>query len=461
MIAGVRGGSGKTTVSLGLVTAWRKQGLAVTPFKKGPDYIDAGWLSFAAARPCYNLDPFLVSPDRIPASFRAHVADADCVVIEGNRGLYDGMDVDGSFSTAEVSLLLDVPVVLVLDCTKMTRTAGALLLGLQKFDRRLRIHGVILNQIAGPRHEKIIRDVIRRYCGIPVVGAIPRLPGGFLSERHMGLTSSHEYPDVEKAVSYAGEIARKYMDIGKLFRIASSAPPLPAHAMKDRRSVSRGGATVKPRIGILRDAAFQFYYPDNIEALVQHGAEIVEVTALKGRTLPDIDALYIGGGFPETHAIALAENVPFRTALKGAVERGLPVYAECGGLMYLGKSLVLGKKSYPMANIFPLRFSLEARPQAHGYTIVKVRQKNPYYPKGTVLRGHEFHYSKVMEGSMRNDISYVFAMERGQGIIQRMDGICYRNVLATYTHIHALGTPEWGAGMIRQAIAYRAGRLGS
>jgi cobyrinic acid a,c-diamide synthase len=463
MIAGLKGGSGKTTVSLGLISAWRERGLSIVPYKKGPDYIDAGWLSSAAAQPCFNLDPFLISKEKILYSFKGHFGKADCAVIEGNRGLYDGMDSAGTYSTAELAKMLKAPVLLVLDCTKMTRTAAAVLLGIQKFDRKVDIKGVVLNQIAGARHEKIIRETIEKYCRVPVLGAVPKLKDKFLSERHMGLTPFQEHAEVEEALSGAGDIAREYLDLDSILEIAQGAVPLKTGSAY-RGSVAGNVKTPNPqpptsnpivRIGILRDSAFQFYYPENFEELQKRGAELVEISAMQERELPDIDALYIGGGFPETNAIALAKNTEFKKSLRNAVEGGLPVYAECGGLMYLGKALLLENKTYPMSGIFPLTFSLEKKPQAHGYTIVEITGENPFYPAGTMLRGHEFHYSRVIDRGTKEGLHLSFLMKRGQGIMDKMDGLCYKNVLATYTHLHALGSPEWADGLVKKAYSHK------
>ena len=469
IIAGVKGGSGKTLLSLGLIEAWRKKGFKIVPYKKGPDYIDAGWLSSAAKQPCYNLDPFLIGREKIFSSFKGHFRDSDCAVIEGNRGLYDGMDSAGTYSTAELAKILKSPVILIMDCTKVTRTAGAMVLGMQKFDSKVDIKGVVLNQIAGSRHEKVIREAIERYCHIPVLGAIPKLKKDFLSERHMGLTPFQEHPEVKKAVSYAAEIAEKYLDLDAIWKIAKEAEPLAvsnqcsaisSQQLPPQPPLVKGRIKGGVSIGIIRDSAFQFYYPENLEELERKGARLIEINALKAGKLPVIDALYIGGGFPETNAVALAKNRAFRKSLKKAVESGLPVYAECGGLMYLGESLVLEGKKYPMAGIFPVKFSLEKKPQAHGYSIVEVQNNNPYYGKRIEIKGHEFHYSRVInpEGAKefkKRNIYFSFRMKRGEGIINKMDGLCYKNVLATYTHIHALGTPEWAEGMIKKAAEYR------
>jgi cobyrinic acid a,c-diamide synthase len=462
VIAGMKGGSGKTTLSVGLIATWRKKGLDVVPYKKGPDYIDAGWLSSAAGRPCYNLDPFLIGREKILSSFSRHYENADCAVIEGNRGIYDGMDEAGKYSTAELAKLLKSPVILIMDCTKVTRTSAAMVLGMQKFDRRVDIKGVVLNRVAGLRHEKVVRASIEKYCGIPVLGALPRFHEDFFAERHMGLVPFQEHPDVGRAIAHAAEIAEKYLDSEGIRKIAEEAGNLvverETQGRKRRTPAGRGNAKDSSplvTIGIVKDSAFQFYYPENFEVLEKGGARLLEVSALKEKGLPDIDALYIGGGFPETHAIALARNTAFRKSLRRAVERGLPVYAECGGLMYLGKSLSLGGKAYPMTGVFPLTFRLESRPQAHGYTMAEVARKTPFYDKGVLLKGHEFHYSRVSAPGDAKNLHFSFDMKRGQGIADKRDGLCYKNVLATYTHVHAYGSPEWAEGLIKRALLYK------
>lgn len=452
IIAGMRGGSGKTTVTLSVIAGLRALGRSVSPFKKGPDYIDAGWLSVAADAQCYTLDPFLIPRDKLLDSFvRHHVH--DIAVIEGNRGLYDGKDVQGSCSTAEVAKLLNCPVVLVVDCTKMTRTAAALVFGCMKFDESLQVKGVVLNQVSNNRHASIIRDSIEHYCGIPVAGVIPRMKAGEMPERHMGLTPHQEHGDIARALARAGEIAMQYLDLPRLLEMASAAGSLSVHGERLREEqppmVSSG-----IRIGVLKDAAFQFYYPENLEELVRLGAEIVEIDALSASGLGAVDALYIGGGFPETNALRLAENRSFRASVKSAADNGLPVYAECGGLMFLGEAIVAGGVRYPMAGVFPLTFAMHKKPQAHGYSVAAVEGPNPFYEQGTTLNGHEFHYSSMVGFRPADGISFAFRMDRGEGIFNEQDGICYKNVLATYTHIHALGAPQWAEGMIRKAKEY-------
>ena len=485
VIAALRGGSGKTIFSVGIIAALCRQGLKVAPFKKGPDYIDAGWLALAAGRPCYNLDTFLVDSKSITQSFQSHTRGTDLALVEGNRGLYDCIDTGGETSTAELAKLLDLPLILCIDATKTTRTVAAVVSGCMAFDPDLRIDGVVLNWVAGARHERILRTSIEHYCGLPVLGAIPKQRSQRFPERHMGLVPTVEHQWAHEAVSFIGDLARKYLDLDTIGQIArGNRPPSPAkepHQMlplikPDTPSTDRipqnrppgsppnnpnsvssasGGAplssdAVRPRIGILRDSAFQFYYPENMEALEAAGAELVFTSPLRDQDLPPVDALYIGGGFPETHARRLSENRTYALNIKTLAEAGLPIYAECGGLMYLGRELVLPEGTFPMTDVLPVAFGFSKKPQGHGYTIVKVDRQNPYFEPGTLLKGHEFHYSTV-EKLDASEQDLVFAMERGNGIYQGRDGLCRNNVLATYTHIHALGTPQWAPALVRQA----------
>ncbi|MBU4462623.1 MAG: cobyrinate a,c-diamide synthase [Proteobacteria bacterium] len=472
IIAALRGGAGKTIISIGIIAAWTNIGKRVAPFKKGPDYIDAGWLALAAGRPCYNLDTFMIKEEQVLNSFLSHSINRDIAVIEGNRGLYDGIDVEGSTSTAELAKLLKAPVVLCIDCTKTTRTMAAVVSGCMQFDPDVKIKGVILNRIAGPRHENILRKSIEHYCGISVLGAVPKLGKQNFPERHMGLIPTPEHAWANDSIETASQTASKYLDLTAIEKIANQAAKSTINEQHPTKSPLKGGLSGKsplegglrgvltsngqpaPRIGIVKDSAFQFYYPENIEALISLGAKTVFISPFSDSAIPPVDALYIGGGFPETHAKELAEKVAFKQQLKSLAEDGLPIYAECGGLMYLGEKLVLDGKSYPMAGVLPIIFGLSKRPQGHGYTIIKVERENPYFKVGAEIRGHEFHYSHVLKW-LGDDNDLAFNMKRGTGFINKRDGVCYKNVLATYTHIHALGTPSWANALIQNAISYR------
>ncbi|MBW2206726.1 MAG: cobyrinate a,c-diamide synthase, partial [Deltaproteobacteria bacterium] len=349
IIAALKGGSGKTILSLGLTSAWREQGRVVAPFKKGPDFIDAGWLDFAAGRPCYNLDPFLMSEKEIRESFFTHSSGADISLIEGNRGLYDGLDIDGCCSTSELGKMLKAPVIIIADVTMSTRTIAAVILGCQRFDPDLSIEAVILNRVAGARQENLIRDAVERYCGIPVIGAVPKLKGDFFPERHMGLVPHQERERARRAMSWARKTVEDHLDLETIWHLAQKADPLEGDVsgQMDEPPVEIR-ASERPRIGYIKDSAFWFYYPENLDQLKTLGAELLELNAIEDRKLPDLDALYIGGGFPETQAKGLAQNRSFRDDLKGQIESGLPVYAECGGFMYLGNNIVVNDNIYPM-----------------------------------------------------------------------------------------------------------------
>lgn len=457
VVSGLRGGSGKTVLSLSLITLLRKKGFQVTPFKKGPDYIDAGWLARASGAPCYNLDLFMMTPEQACGSFMSHSAGSGIAVIEGNRGLYDGMDHQGTYSTAELAKLLKAPVVISVDCTKTTNTIAALVLGCQKMDPDVTIGGVVLSRVATRRQESVIRKAIDERCGIPVLGAIPRLKKDPFPERHMGLTPFQEHQGIEESLDAVAAIGAEYLDFDAILKVAEGAGTLESRVKSEE--LSQPAKLITPdsklQIGVIRDSAFQFYYQENFEELEKRGAEIIEVSPLKESRLPEIDALYIGGGFPETHAIALAENGDFRNSLNDAIQGGLPVYAECGGLMYLGKQLNLNDKTYPMVGALPITFGLQKKPLAHGYTIVEVQKDNPYFRQKDVFKGHEFHYSKVLDISQEG-VDFAFDVKRGKGIVDNKDGICYKNVLASYTHLHATGTPQWADGLVRCANAYKS-----
>ncbi|MDD5167265.1 MAG: cobyrinate a,c-diamide synthase [Syntrophales bacterium] len=458
VIAALRGGAGKTTVSAALAVALGKEGIPVVPFKKGPDYIDAAWLSMAASCPCYNLDTFMMGPEEVIRSFSRHAAAGSISLIEGNRGLYDGMNVEGEFSTAELAKLLHAPVILVIDCDKVTRTAAAMVLGCLHLDPDVDIRGVILSRVSGARHAAIIRQSVEDYCNLPVFGTIPRMKDLPLSERHLGLIPPQEHGGTQAAMEKIGAIARDCLDLEGLIRVAQSAAPWGIDAFPHIPTVSRSGRD-SIKVGIIRDTAFQFYYHENVEALMDAGANVVFINALKDEVLPDMDCLYIGGGFPETQVKGLSENEGFRHSLKEAAESGLPIYAECGGFMYLGDSLTVGGQTYPMVGALPVSFGMEKRPQGHGYTVLEVDRENPFFPVGTRLRGHEFHYSRILSGQ-DEEVHTAYQVLRGTGMGEGRDGMLRKNILAGYTHLHALGTPEWAETLIMAGRRWRAERQG-
>jgi len=441
-VAGLAGGSGKSVVSVGLTAALVRQGKIVVPFKKGPDYIDAGWMKLAAGRNCYNLDPFLMNAESIRASFLKHSNGADLIVLEGNRGLYDGVNIEGGYSTAELSLSLNLPVLLVVNCTKTTRTVAAMVLGCMKLDERIDIRGVVLNQIGTKRHQSVVTQAVEKYTGLPVLGAVPRMKCDIFPMRHLGVTPHQEYEGSDEAMAILAETATEHLDLERIQEIM--APVSARKPMDEQQKPEK-----KLRIGLLMDAAFQFYYSENLEALEERGAELISINAMEEEKLPELDGLYIGGGFPETSAKALAANVSFRNSVKAEANRGLPIYAECGGLIYLGESIELDGKVYPLAGVFPIRFGMAVKPQAHGYSIFEADKENPFYEKGTEIKGHEFRYSTILEWKGQSE-DLTLKMKRGVGFSEGREGLTVNNVLALYTHIHALGTPEWADGFMKR-----------
>ncbi len=446
-IAGLSGGSGKTLVSLALLLEARRREIPVRAFKKGPDYVDAAWLRWASGHPARNLDSYLMGFGTAAGSFARNAAPAGLNVIEGNRGLYDGLDARGTHSTAELAKALRAPVILTIDATKATRTVAAVVLGCQKLDPNLWIAGVILNQVAGKRHEQVIREAIQSDCQVPVLGAIPRAPeGALLAMRHLGLVMPLEYTGHGDLARNLMERVVRHLDFDRLLEIARGAPPLETPAVPPPEPAAGDGLT----IGYLNDSAFSFYYPENLEALRAGGAELCAISSLGAATLPEgLEALYIGGGFPETHAQALSENRSLLESIRNAARAGLPIYAECGGLMLLARALTCQGRSYPMAGVLPCDVEVCDTPQGHGYSELLVDAANPFFAAGARLRGHEFHYSRIVPNG--ESLPTACAVERGTGCFAGRDAVVVNNVWASYTHLHALASPEWARGLCRAA----------
>ena len=450
--------SGKTTVCIGLCAALRGRGEVVQPFKKGPDYIDPLWLGLAAGRPCYSLDPYLSDADEIRADLARHVHGASLALVEGNKGLYDGLDLHGSNSNAALAALIGAPVVLVIDARGMTRGIAPLILGYQAFDRDIRIAGVILNQLGGSRHEAKLRAVIAHYTGVPVIGAVQHDERMTIVERHLGLVPSNEAPAARACVAEIGARIAAQVDLDQLLAVARAAPPLPGAGQPARSATApQGGPPV--RVAIARDAAFGFYYPGDLEALRDAGAELVAFDALRDARLPDVDGLFIGGGFPETHMAALAANAPLRADVRKAIEAGLPAYAECGGLMYLARSIEWNGRRAEMAGALPADIVMHARPVGRGYVHLRETGRNPWPrpARAQPIRAHEFHYSSVE--NLPADAEFAYEVERGHGIDGRHDGIVHRRLLASYSHLRDVGENRWAerfVAFVRRCRSRRA-----
>ena len=449
LISSHKGGAGKTLFTVGLISALKSRGLKVASFKKGPDYIDAGWLSKTSQVSCRNLDLFLFDEEKNKLSFYRGSLGADISVIEGNRGLFDGMDAEGSCSTARLARVLDSPIILVLDCTKVTRSLAALVKGFVEFEEGLNIKGVILNKIARKRHEDVITKAIENYTSVKVLGAIPKLKN-LPPERHLGLVTSCEYRDCEFLKELTSYI-EKGVNLDELIEIAKDVKPI---SLQEKEEV-KGKIFEGLNLGVFKDEAFQFYYPENLEALESLGAKFTWINGLETRRLPQVDGVYIGGGFPEVKAEELAENRDLAKDLKEAIEDGLPVYAECGGFMYLGREIEWNSKTYPMTGVLPIRFVVEKRPQGHGYVIGRVKQKNPYFPEGLLIKGHEFHYSRPVTIDESKEMKYILELEKGFGINGKYDGILYKNLVAGYTHIHIFSVKCWAENFLRKVEEFK------
>nr|VFJ46476.1 MAG: cobyrinic acid a,c-diamide synthase [Candidatus Kentron sp. DK] len=453
--------SGKTTITLGLCAALRARGLEVRPFKKGPDYIDPIWLGMAAGHDCYNLDFHTMDRAEIRRMFTRQSAGGDVALIEGNKGLYDGVDPEGGNSNAALAQWLDTPVVLVVDTRGMTRGIAPLLRGYLGFEPKVTIAGVLLNQVGGARHEGKLRAAVERYTDLPVLGAIGHDSALLLPERHLGLIPGNEFGDASGFIARAARAMEEYVDLDRLLAVAASAPPLPA-GEEPGEEQSAGDlspacppARGKVTIAIARDAAFGFYYPDDLAALGRAGAELVFFNALSDTALPEADALFIGGGFPEVHMRALEANQKLRRAIRAAIEGGIPAYAECGGLMYLTRGITWQGERREMAGVLPAESIMHDRPQGKGYVRLQETGKIPWgivssgEPAGDgIIEAHEFHHASVSLLGEGEGIDYAYRVLRGHGLDGQHDGIVYRNLLAGFSHLRDVEKNHWAARFV-------------
>jgi len=435
--------SGKTTLSIGLAAALTARGVKVQTFKKGPDYIDPLWLGQATGRPCHNLDFNTQDHQEILATAVHYGADADVSLIEGNKGLFDGMDLHGSDSNAAMAKLLQAPVVLVLDTRGTIRGVAPLLLGYQAFDPEINIAGVILNQVGGARHESKLRAVIREYTDVEVLGAVHRNPAMNIDERHLGLMPSNEDRSAQQTIDAIAQLVGEQVDLDRLLAIADTAPDLQAPPETSPPPVTEPRVT----IGIARDPAFGFYYPGDLEALQQAGAELVEIDTLHDTALPEVDGLFIGGGFPETQMLALENNHAMRKQIHDAIEAGLPTYAECGGLMYLCRSIVWDGEQHEMVGIIPADAVMTPKPQGRGYIQVMPSRHFPWPGQAQeAISAHEFHYSHLEK--LEGKFDYAYEVLRGTGIDGKHDGLIYKNLLACYAHMRHTRQHPWATRFI-------------
>jgi len=427
------------------VAALARRGLAVQAFKKGPDYIDPVWLARAAGRPCYNLDFFTMSDAEILDIFAAQSAAADLSLIEGNKGLYDGLAVDGSDSNAAMAKTLSAPVVLVIDTSGMTRGIAPLINGYLDFDPDVDIRGVILNKVGGARHESKLRAALERYTDIEVLGSIGRDRALEIPERHLGLVPANEARKSDAIIARLADAVSTQVDVDRLIEIAEDSK---VPTTQSGLYALQANPAPDVRIAIARDAAFGFYYPDDLEAFVHAGAELIPFDALNDSKLPDVDGLFIGGGFPETHLAALSANRSLLDDIRNAVAAGMPTYAECGGLMYLARSIQWRDESFDMIGAVPGNIVVDDRPQGRGYVLLE-ETGNSSWPSdsdgmpgsGAAIPAHEFHYARLDD--LPENSNYAYRVTRGHGIDGRHDGLLVNNLMACFAHHRNTVADPW------------------
>ena len=450
IVAGTHSGAGKTSVTLALLSALTRAGKKVQAFKVGPDYIDPSYHTALTGRHSRNLDSWMLTPDAIRQIFSNAMRGADIAVIEGVMGLFDGLGSSSeAASTAEMAKILQAPILLVVNGQGLSRSAAAMVLGYKAFDPSVRIMGVLLNKVSGEKHAQLLTEAIESYAKVPVLGYLPRDMAVQIPERHLGLVTAQEQGPLNELKEKLGALALRNFKMERIVELASLAPrihlPVATQEQKRKPSICR--------IGVARDAAFTFYYQDNLELLEELGAELVPFSPLRDKRLPNVDGLYFGGGFPEVHAAELEANGSMRSSMRVKIAAGLPAYAECGGLMYLSES-ILDERGVErkMAGVIPGKVIMTERLQDFGYAEATVRGKTILAKPGETIRGHEFHYSRLAEELPRKDAAYDIKKARTGNI--RTEGFASRNVLASYLHIHFRSSPSWARRFVESAIQF-------
>lgn len=417
-----------------------KRGLVVQPFKKGPDYIDPLWLGRAAGQACFNLDFFTMSHAEIQSCFNTRSTASDICLIEGNKGLFDGLDVAGTDSNAALAKLLAVPVVLVIDTNGMTRGIAPLINGYLDFDSDVNIGGVILNKVGGSRHEGKLRATLERYTDIEVLGAIGRDPALEIPERHLGLVPANESKTADNIIARLSAAVADGVNIDRLLEIAETG------STRKSTAITHAAVTnLDVRIAIARDAAFSFYYQDDLDAFAGAGAELVPFDTLKDDTLPKVDGLFIGGGFPEAQLPALAKNQSLRDDIRRQLAAGMPAYAECGGLMYLSQNIRWQDEAFDMVGTVPGNITVESRPQGRGYVVLQETGQGLWPAasgkSGKHIPAHEFHYARLDLYS--SEPEYAYDVIRGAGIDGQHDGLIIGNLVAGFVHQRNTTSNPW------------------
>jgi len=451
-VAGTHSGVGKTTVTLGLLAAWRRRGVVVQPFKVGPDFIDPGHHAQAAGRPSHNLDGWMLPREENRRIFWRYAATADLALVEGVMGLFDGFGGSSEAgSTAQMAKWLGLPVLLVVDVRAMARSAAALVKGFATFDPDLTLAGVVLNRLSGPSHLGHLQEALAVLPGLRCFGGLPREGTVAIPERHLGLVTAEDHPLDTDSLTALADLVETHINLDDLWQSipqVSGPPPL--------MSASSAAAPVRPvRLGVARDQAFCFYYPENLAWLQYFGADLVEFSPLADNRLPPgLHGLYLGGGYPELYAERLAANTGLKDDLQQAARSGLPIYAECGGLMYLSEELQdISGKHHALVGVLPLRIRMLPRLKSLGYREVRLAADTLLGPVGTTLRGHEFHYSEIV--GTTSGLTTVYQVAPRRGGERRSEGYAWKNVLASYLHLHFGSNPQAARAFIQACRAFQ------
>ncbi|MBB5336162.1 cobyrinate a,c-diamide synthase [Pectinatus brassicae] len=446
VLAAPQSSSGKTTIVTGILRALRNKKMQVQPYKIGPDYIDPSYHALAAGRAGHNLDTWLVAEEKIDELFIKTSHTADISIIEGVMGLYDGGK-NGISSTAQLAKKLQAPVILVINCRSMGDSAAALALGFKTYDKDINFAGVILNCLGSDTHEQMIREAMEK-ISIPVLGAVRRDNAMQMPERHLGLTPAGE-KDTEEKISYIAEKIAQQIDLAELLAVAQTASRLEIAADIAAEKIVK---TVK--IAVARDKAFSFYYEASLAVLEKYGAEIEFFSPLDDENLPECDAIILGGGFPELFVNELSANKLMLQSLQRAAANNMPIYAECGGFMYLMQEIIdFDGKVWPMAGIIPARAVMQQKLQTVGYVTAKALKANILLDTAENIRGHEFHFSVQEEPA--NDFPWAFIFTKNRNNAQYKAGYCYKNILASYLHMHFLGAPKSAEHFVNKAKEYK------
>ncbi len=448
VVAGSHSGVGKTTISLGLMAAFKKRGLKVQGFKVGPDFIDPGHHSRLLGTASRNLDGWMLSREYNLATFSQSMCGKDLGIVEGVMGLFDGYDGRSEAgSTAQMAKWLNCPVILVVDASSMARSIAALVQGFQTFDPDLSLEGVIANRVGSQTHARFLAEAMESIPNIAFLGGLPRTKEITIPERHLGLITSDEDPYPIDLFDKLASLMEEHLELDKLYglptcRVNSKNIPLP--------KASQPGL----RLGVARDEAFCFYYQDNLDLLAHFGADLCFFSPVRDSLLPpDLSGLYLGGGYPELFARELGENHSLKVEILAAAQGGMPIFAECGGFMYLTRSIEVEHRDYPMVGLYPFRTRMLSHRKALGYREVVLKKDSLLGPKGLRARGHEFHYSELINGT--EEIADLYQVSNRKGMEVGPDGFMVYNALAGYIHFHFGSNPEMAANFVESCREYK------